>query len=186
MSTLTKEYLSDSIFLSLELTAGKAKKATEDIISVIKKAIFDKKLVYIPNHMKIGSSIKGERPGRNPKTGKDALVTRRHSIRATRGTFKGMGNKLTKSGFVNSLVDIGYALSDATILVETFYGFVGEVKHSDTRIEIRGLGVFRSVYCKKSIRRNPSTGESVNSKAHYKPVFKCSDSLRKAMDKEYL
>ena len=186
MSALTKVELAEDIQDELGYQLGKAKETADLVINVIKQSIFNKKLIYIPKHMKIGSSIKAERIGRNPKTGKDAVISRRHSIRAITGTFPEMNTKLTKSTFIEELQELDFSFSDATILVEVFYKFIGKIKDGENRIEIRGLGSFRSELLDARTVRNPRTGEKVNKPSYYQPMFKCSTSLRKSMDKQYL
>ena len=183
---LTKADLALDIEENIGYPTALSKDTADILVTIFKKAIFNKQLIYIPKHMKIGSSIKSERPGRNPKTGKDHMIAARHSIRATTNTFT-MDDKLTKSDFIEELTVSGYLFKEATILVETFYKFIGKIRNGENRIEIRGLGTFRSELRKANDNaRNPKTGAVVVKEAYYQPMFKCSDSLRKAMDKEYL
>jgi len=184
--SLTKVDLAQDIEDELGYNTARACEATNTIVDVVKKAIFDKKMVYIPKHMKIVSSIKDERPGRNPKTGEDHTIEVKHSIRAVKGTFSGMDYKLTKHDFIDELVEKGYLNKEATVLVEVFYKFVGKIKDGKARIEIRGFGSFRSEFRKARTVRNPKTGDKIDKEDFYQPMFKCSDSLRKAMDKAYL
>lgn len=186
MNTLTKANLAEDVEDALGIDKYDAVYATDILVKTVKNAIFTKKLVYIPKHMKIGSSVKSERPGRNPKTGEAHTIKARHSVRGGTGAFSSMEDKLTKLSFIEELTDLGYSAKYATELVKTFYKFVGKIKDGENRIEIRGLGVFSSTYYEETPRRNPKTGETLIKEAHYKPTFKCSDPLRKAMDKEYL
>ena len=186
MKTLNKSDLAEDISYELGLLLVDSKKVANNIVSVIKSAIFTKKLVYIPKHLKIGSSVKNARIGRNPKTGEEYPITVRHSVRGGKGHFPNMQNKLTKSDFITELAEIGYTLDVATTLVETFYKFVGKIKDGQNRIEIRELGVFHSEYRSARTVRNPKTGETLEKEEHYTPMFKCAKSLRESMDKHYL
>jgi nucleoid DNA-binding protein len=186
MKTLKKEDLANSISEETGFSLSYSKRQAEVLVNIIKTAIFNKKLVYFPKHMKIGSSIKAERPGRNPKTGKGCTITARHSIRGGTGRFSSMERKLTKINFIEELTKLGYSIKVATALVTIFYTFVGKVRDGSHCIQIRGLGTFRSSYIEGGTKRNPKTGDAVEKEGYYRPVFRCSDALRKSMDKEYL
>ncbi len=185
MKTLTKDDLVEML-QNLGYSTKESKLAAGNLIATLKGAILTKKLVYIPKFMKIGSSVKNERPGRNPKTGEAYTISSRHSVRGGTGSFPHMTDKLTKSNFIDTLRELGYTPDGAAILVNVFYNFISNIREGETRIEIRGLGTFYTAYRKAKTVRNPKTGTAVEKEAHYHPMFKCSPELRKAMDKKYL
>lgn len=187
MKTLTKNDLTKTVMDNLGYSENAANAATTGMIAIMKEAIYAKNTVYVPKVLKIVSTIKAARPGRNPKTGELVLINRRHSIRAVRSRLKfPMAGKLTKSAFIAQLEKDGYSFGEATALVKTIYAFISVILSGNHRIEIRGFGVFSSTLTSGGIRRNPKTGESVNTKPKLVATFKCSDSLRRAMDNNYL
>ena len=100
--------------------------------------------------------------------------------------FKFKNKNYTKLEFVDALECIGYSLKFSTALVEMFYAFIGEIRCGQNRVEFRDLGTFRSELRKAITVRNPKTGEKIDKGEYYQPMFKCSDSLRKSMDRAYL
>ena len=189
MKTYTKMDLTNLFMDDLCMNKSVAQKVTEDIVSVVTSALFERKWVYIPKLMRIISTVKDERPGRNPKTGEYALITARHSIRASHsnlGTLCEYG-KLTKNTFTEDMMDKGYSSDTSVEVRNMFYKFISQIADGSSRVEIRGLGVF-STFTKSEgrVKRNPKTGESITKGLSYTPSFKCSSSLRKAIDKAYL
>ena len=189
MKTYTKMDLTNLFIDDLCMPKSLAKKVTEDVISTVTSALFERKWVYIPKLMRIVSTVKDERPGRNPKTGDYVLITSRHSVRASSSSHGILckHGKFTKNTFNKDMMDIGYSLKSATEVRDMFYKFISQIADGQTRIEIRGLGIFCTREKSEGrIKRNPKTGESAAKGLSYVTSFKCSDSLRKAMDKAYL
>jgi integration host factor subunit alpha len=191
MKTYTKMDLTNLFMDDLCMNKSVAQQVTEDIVSTVTAAIFERKWVYIPKLMRIISTVKGERPGRNPKTGEYALISTRHSIRASTSSNSNKTScehgKFTKTTFTEDMMDIGYSLNSAIEVRDIFYKFLSQIADGSSRVEIRGLGVF-STFTKSEgrVKRNPKTGESITKGLSYTPSFKCSSSLRITMDKAYL
>lgn len=186
VKTLTKLDLREAIQQSCpDLSNVAAMQAVETVIGLFKSAIFNRNKVLLPMLGKIQSKIKVARPGRNPKTGETHEVAARHSITISTSGF----NTATfgKTALVAVLVkDHGYCKWDATAIAACFYNAVAAVTDGQHRVELRGLGTFYPrMLAGGRTSRNPKTGESVITTERIKVAFKCSPSLRKAMDRHY-
>lgn len=187
MKTLTKLDLAQTILTAMPvLTIDSAKLAAERLCSELKEAIFARETIYIPKVCRINVTVKKERTVRNPKTGEQYMLPPIHSVTSGNSRNRIQSDKLTKSKLILNLKSAGYTLNDATKLVEIFYGFIAKVLTGHYRIEIRGLGVFSPRIFRARVVRNPKTGEALTCLNSIKVSFKCSVSLRKAMDKVYL
>ncbi len=187
MKTLTKAHLVQVLTASVSgLSLNQAKHAANDLILEFKSAIFRRETVYVPTTCRINVNVKPPRPGRNPKTGQECIIPSIHSITAS-DTGKGIqSDKLTKQALIDELATLTYTHKQAKEMVETFYAFISRVKDGNHKIELRGFGVFYPRINTNSYRHNPLTGERVYPGVRTKVAFKCSPSLRKAMDEEYL
>ncbi len=186
MNTLTKQDLGDYIADALGMSFPAADDAANLVVKIIKSAIFRREQIAIPRVMKITTIVKAARPGRNPKTGEDYVITPRHSIRASKASIGVAGKRFCKSDFVAELRKHTFTTEQANIIADTFYIFIDVITDGEHRVEIRGLGTFSSVTSAERMGRNPKTGETVIVASKIKPTFKVSPALRKAIDAEYL
>ena len=187
MNTLTKDYLAGIIESRCHTLQGKdAMNAVTDLVNIVQASIFKREVIYIPKVCRISVSLKSERIGRNPKTLEPAVISARHAV--TTGIIGNIvqSGKLIKSALISRLIDVEYSCKQATEITEAFYFMVEKVQSGDFRIEIRGLGVFYPRIYKSGTKRNPRTGESIQAEERVIVAFKCSPSLRKALDREYL
>jgi len=72
--------------------------------------------------------------------------------------------------------------SEATKIVDTFFGEMSEALAKDSRVEIRGLCSFYVKKYKSYKGRNPKTGENVTVAEKKLPFFKCGKELKERVD----
>ena len=78
--TLTKAYLVDSIYNSIDLNRSQATKAVETLLESIKTALESSEDVLISGFGKFYVNKKNERRGRNPHTGEDLMLEQRRVV----------------------------------------------------------------------------------------------------------
>ena len=86
--TLTKAELSESLAPHLKIQKGEAKELVDDVFEEIRRALENGTEVKISGFGNFELKDKNQRPGRNPKTGKDVAIQARRVV-----TFK-PGQKL--------------------------------------------------------------------------------------------
>ncbi len=72
--------------------------------------------------------------------------------------------------------------SEATKIVELFFGNMADALRNGKRVEIRGFCSFFIKYYKSYTGRNPKTGEKVEITPKKLPFFKCGKELRERVD----
>ncbi len=77
-------------------------------------------------------------------------------------------------------LDISF--SDSKVIMDKFVSSFKDSLLNDKRIEIRGFGVFKIIEKKKSIRRNPRTGEKVVVLPKKVVVFKPGEELKEIVN----
>tara|TARA_Y100001970_G_scaffold52959_1_gene66988 strand:- start:595 stop:885 length:291 start_codon:yes stop_codon:yes gene_type:complete len=78
---LTKQNIADKINLKLGFSKEEAKFFIENFFSIIQDKVVLGEEVKIPKLGNFSSRKKNERYGRNPKTGEEALITKRKVVR---------------------------------------------------------------------------------------------------------
>jgi nucleoid DNA-binding protein len=73
----------------------------------------------------------------------------------------------------------GLSKRETEIVVEGFISCVIEALTQNNTIEIRGFGTFKNNVREPRQARNPKTGEKINLKKRYIPMFKVSKELKK-------
>lgn len=191
MKTLTKSDLANTLaecVFNGNQTEGKL--AAEHLVNILKDGIFNRETIYFPNQGNISVTVKNPRPVRNPKTCDVMMLPSIHSVTAARNVKEGaiQSDKLNTTRLTKLLIEHGeYSVKIAESIRRNFYWFVSDTIEEGNRIEIRGLGAFNPKFIQKGIFRNPRTGALVTIvNSRYVLKFKCSDALRKSMDKHYL
>ena len=72
--------------------------------------------------------------------------------------------------------------SEATKIVNIFFGEISEALTDGERVEIRGLCSFYVKNYKAYTGRNPKTGETVSIAPKKLPFFKCGKELKERVD----
>lgn len=80
MSTLTKAELVNSLFEKLGINKREAKELVELLFEEIRSALEHGKIVKLSGFGNFNLRDKKERPGRNPKTGKDVPISARRVV----------------------------------------------------------------------------------------------------------
>lgn len=95
-----------------------------------------------------------------------------------------IGKKLTKAELVDALVEKltadgkNYSKAEAQRVLETVIGLVADKLTSGNIVELRGLGVFSPKLRPERVGRNPRTGESITTPAHYALAFKAGSEIK--------
>jgi integration host factor subunit alpha len=88
---LTKRDIAERIFNALELPKQQAVEAVESLLELIKSSLESGEDVLVSGFGKFCVKDKNERRGRNPATGRDAIISARRVV-----TFKCSGSLRTK------------------------------------------------------------------------------------------
>jgi integration host factor subunit alpha len=192
LTTITKVDLAENLSARLGDDDGyenlDTKALVNSFVSVIKTSLMSKQSVML---FKLGTLAvkfkKARKGGRNPKTGESCIVTARNVVTLNK-TFK-KDNKIK----LHEIVDLTKSENEFTrelsaafirkafkLFLEDFY----KLSEGNTRIEIRGLGVFYPALMKERNARNPKTGEKLRSKEYIKVAFKCSDMILTEINSE--
>lgn len=92
-------------------------------------------------------------------------------------------DNVTKAELVDRISeDTGLTKLEVKTVVEGFINGILSSMSERRRIEIRGFGVFSVKSRKPRMARNPRTGDSVELKARYAPVFKASNDFIAEVD----
>lgn len=90
----------------------------------------------------------------------------------------------TKSDIVDMIADrTGVIRKDVSICIEELISVVSEVLESRDRIEIRGLGVFKTKKRNARSAKHPRTGKTIEVPERYVPAFKPSKILKEKVEK---
>ncbi|MEZ9709716.1 HU family DNA-binding protein [Vibrio breoganii] len=176
LTTVTANDIACRIVEEHDIKISEAK----EFVSTIKKTLCElieaghsiqlEKLGYL-NHYE-----KEARIGRNPKTGEEHTISARRVV-----TFKKTAiDKTTavKKVILRQYVYIATRHPHSDDMLKTFIDVIREVKeHANTRIELRGLGVFYPSRHSSKVRRNPRTGEKAQCEERIYLQFKLSELL---------
>lgn len=95
-----------------------------------------------------------------------------------------IGKKLTKAELVEALTGKlnaegkGYSKAEAQRVLESVIGLVSEKLVEGNTVELRGLGIFSPKLRPERVGRNPRTGESITTPAHYALAFKAGSEIK--------
>jgi nucleoid DNA-binding protein len=192
LTTITKVTLAENLSARLGDEDGYENLDTrpliESFVNVIKNALMNKQSVMLFKLGTLAVKFKEARNGaRNPKTGEPCMVSARHVVTLNK-TFK-TNNKIK----LHEIVDL--TKNDNSFTSELSPAFIRKafklflidfynLAEGNTRIEIRGLGVFYPALMKERNARNPKTGETLRSKEYIKTAFKCSDMILNEINSE--
>ncbi len=86
---------------------------------------------------------------------------------------------MTKADIVQKISEkTGFVREDIAVIVDAFLESVKESIAEGKHIEIRGFGTMKVKERKKTVARNPRTGETVNIPARKVPFFKFSKEFK--------
>ncbi len=89
----------------------------------------------------------------------------------------------TKADVVDEIAErTGVMRRDVEICFESLIDLITQTLVNRDRIEIRGLGVFKTKKRKERIARHPKTGAKVEVPERYVPVFKPSKILKERVE----
>lgn len=188
MTTLTKHDLAEALHHQLVMSQSRAKQVAEGLINILQNSILNKDKVMLKGVGKLVVAVKAERIGRNPKTCEPALISKRHAVTATSRSPAHVCNSMGTSVLRNRIGRMCTLTVAAEVdVVDVFYDFLALSLSPDTRIELRGLGVFssRTLAGGRQVR-NPKNGTFHVAKERTLLTFKCSPSLREELDAKYL
>lgn len=90
----------------------------------------------------------------------------------------------TKSDVVDMIAEkTGVMRKDVALCMQELINVITETLEKNDRIEIRGLGVFKTKKRNARIARHPRTGNMVNVPERYVPAFKPSKLLKESIEK---
>ncbi len=89
----------------------------------------------------------------------------------------------TKSDIIDMIVErTGVERKYIALCMDEFINVVTDILKNKDRIEIRGLGVFKTKKRNARIARHPKTGEKVEVPERYVPAFKPSKLLKEKVE----
>lgn len=90
----------------------------------------------------------------------------------------------TKSDVVDMIAErTGVMRKDVALCMQELINVITETLERNDRIEIRGLGVFKTKKRNARIARHPRTGNMVNVPERHVPAFKPSKLLKESIEK---
>ncbi len=90
----------------------------------------------------------------------------------------------TKSDVVDMIAEkTGVMRKDVALCMQELINVITETLEKNDRIEIRGLGVFKTKKRNARIARHPRTGNMVNVPERFVPAFKPSKLLKESIEK---
>jgi integration host factor subunit beta len=91
---------------------------------------------------------------------------------------------VTKADVIDLIAEkTGVMRKDVEMCFQALIDVISETLEKKDRIEIRGLGVFKTKKRSKRIARHPKTGAKVEVPERYVPAFKPSKLLKERMEK---
>jgi nucleoid DNA-binding protein len=177
IKTITKLVLANDLVKNLNVKEKDASFIINKLINLISDNLVKKKSIMLKNIGTLAISNKAQRKGvRNPITGKEMTLKARCVV-SLKKTHKDK-NKLKTS----DLIDIIYNMEKENKIkysiiqdcIHFFLDTIINVKNGNSRIEIRGLGVFYPTQVDAKWSRNPKTGEKVFVEKKIKLSFKTS------------
>lgn len=92
---------------------------------------------------------------------------------------------VTKADVIDIIAErTGVLRKDVELCFQALIDVVTETLEKNERIEIRGLGVFKTKKRRSRIARHPKTGEKVDVPERYVPAFKPSKLLKERVEKQ--
>jgi len=92
---------------------------------------------------------------------------------------------VTKADVIDLIAErTGVLRKDVELCFQALIDVVTETLEKNERIEIRGLGVFKTKQRRARIARHPKTGEKVDVPERYVPAFKPSKLLKERVEKQ--
>ena len=90
----------------------------------------------------------------------------------------------TKSDIIDMISErTGVIRKDVSLCMDELINVVTDILKDKDRIEIRGLGVFKTKKRNSRTARHPKTGEMINVPERYVPAFKPSKLLKEKVEK---
>lgn len=147
------------------------------ILESIRASILNKQTILLTNIGKIKVSFKAPRPGRNPKTGEDHIISARYSVRLSKSSK--YIDKITGSGLIRmaSTQCPHVSISTHDVVYQEILEYIKSTKEHKSRIIIKGLGVFKTTNRKARVVRNPKTGELLQNAEKTVIQFSCAKKL---------
>jgi len=92
---------------------------------------------------------------------------------------------VTKADVIDLIAErTGVLRKNVELCFQALIDVVTETLEKNERIEIRGLGVFKTKKRRARIARHPKTGEKVDVPERYVPAFKPSKLLKERVEKQ--
>lgn len=168
-------------------TLKESTKSVDAIIALIKSHLLNKRTVPLPKYGNLVPRFKaGGREVRNPRTLEKLAMKDTATI--TRTTHK-YNPENKKVGTLELIKELTCELGDGALSEATFKAFVGAVTSTitgESRLEIRGFGVFYAKLQAKKLARNPKSGETAWIEERYIPRFLVSKSVKIELTHAYL
>lgn len=153
-----------------------------DFVEHFKAALLAGSSIVITKHGRLVPRVKeGGRPVRDLSRGKQIEMKTTATVTFSK-TKKATGGKVTSRSLVQTFVEKFEGDQKkqylAGYIASTFFACVARTRNENHRMEVRGLGVFRSQRLKARIGRNPKTGDKTQIEEAVYPRFKVSKPFR--------
>lgn len=174
---IVQRYLKDSGYSRVEVV-----EMVNGFVDHFKSSLMQGATIVITKHGRLVPRIKqGGRPVRD--LSRNRQIEMKTTATATFSkTKKAMGEKVTSRGLTQSFMekfdDEPNKQRMAGYIASTFFACIARTKNEGIRMEVRGLGVFRSQRIKARTGRNPKTGEKTEIKETVYPRFRISKPFR--------
>lgn len=182
LKTLTKVDLQNRIEKELGVSYSQAKTLSEAVVSTLIETLSEQKSLLLARVGTLAVSHKKARPGRNPKTLEEHVISERNTVTLKKG--KGDTVRLNQPEILllinEKLPNVSAAKIKKTFNI--FLNFIKEVNAGTVRIEIRDLGVFYPSVFPERNARNPKTGETVIAKEKVLIRYTCSKLINETIN----
>ncbi|KDM90977.1 HU family DNA-binding protein [Photobacterium galatheae] len=177
VAQIVLNYLQESGYSRIEVV-----EVVNDFVEHFKSALLDGSTIVISKHGRLVPRLKaGGRPVRDLSRNTQIKMKTTATVTFSK-TKKATGGKVTIRGLAQSFMaqyDSDHRKQVlAGYIASTFFACITRTKSENHRMEVRGLGVFRSQKIKARVGRNPKTGEQTNILEATYPRFRISKPFR--------
>ncbi len=181
-TTITRSVMAGIIGDELKIKSNRSRKAVDAIVDFIKSEVSVGHRFPVKGFGTISANVKSARPGLNPKTRETCEIKPRISITLSKTftEFEGVDNRISvKNDLIKVIATaVKCNMIEAENIRNVFFSVIYGIFETESRIEIRGFGVFYRRELKSRTVRNPKTGEKFISDDRLTLAFKASNQFR--------
>jgi len=176
-NVLTKGDIASHVRRNFKVSFYAGRSIAQAMVDILIQAIEDKQTINLTGLGKLSPNIKGERLGRNPKTGEPHTIEPRLVYTLTNRSNASEG-KFQTNDFATALASrCALTQPQAKRLYKDFVKAIKQTVMDGGKVELRGLGKFYGREIGSYLGRNPKTGEAVTVPTRLRIRFKLSTCL---------